>query len=169
VIDRPDYGLLIRDRTQVDPSGDEARRGAEIGAIFTVDAGGNPVDHASTVVYRPGAGLDGESHLDGSPVDLDETGRCVTEPPADRTTPLGGGDLLVELPDETGDTTIGPGERIAIVEWAADNCGDSEGDADEYDVALCVSETDSLGVDDCEDPFLESATGYIETAPRSDN
>ncbi|MFB6374802.1 MAG: hypothetical protein ABEN55_17150, partial [Bradymonadaceae bacterium] len=89
VIARRDYdGLLIRDRTEVAASGPQSRRGAEIGAVFLAADDGTPTHHARTVAdgYRPGAGLGGDSHLDGRSVDLDGSGECVTTPLADHTT-----------------------------------------------------------------------------------
>ena len=165
-------GLMIRDRTEVSEMGPEARRGAEVGAIFVT--GDSPEDrrHARTVMggYRPESGLDGTSHIDGREVALDETNECVTPPLADHTTPLGGGDLVVEFPAPSDDTaSIAPGDEVAIVEWAADNCGDSDGDVDEYDVYLCVTETGPLGPNDCDERIAEGATGYTTVTPRPES
>jgi len=161
-------GLLIRDRTDLaGQSGGDDRYGAEIGAIYLADDEGAPVGSARTVQYTPGGNLEGESHLDGAAPSLTDDRQCVAEPLVDRTTPLGGGDLLVEFVDESGQTLeIGPDQQVVTIEWAQRNCGNSADDVDTYSVFWCESESGKLEVDDCTEQLASSATGRIAVIPR---
>lgn len=168
IVEEGREGLLIRDRTDLaDQSGSDSRYGAEIGAVYLADSDGTPVGYARTVQYSPGGDLGGESHLDGAEPSLTEDERCVTGPLAEGTSPLGGGELLVEFVDQAGRTLdIAPDQRVVIIEWAESNCGDSVDDTDAYDVSFCESTSGRLEVEDCTEPLESSASGRTVLVPR---
>lgn len=168
IVEYARQGLLIRDRTDLaGQSGTDDRYGAEIGAVYLADGNGAPAGYARTVHYEPGGDLDGESHLDGSAPSLTEDRQCVTAPVAERTTPLGGGELLVEFVDETGQTLeIAPDQQVVIIEWAQRNCGNSADDSDTYEVAWCESESGRLEVEDCTRQLASAASGRTVVTPQ---
>lgn len=161
-------GVLIRDRTDLaGQSGSDHRYGAEIGAVYLATDGGAPVGYARTVHYAPGGDPNRESHLDGAEPSLTEDRQCVREPLTERTTPLGGGNLLVEFVDETGQTLeLASDQQVVVIEWAQENCGNSADDSDTYKVSLCESESGRLQLDDCTEQITSSASGRTMFTPR---
>lgn len=168
IVEYPREGLLIRDRSDLaGQSGGDDRYGAEIGAVYLADDDGAPVGFARTVDYAPGGDLGGDSHLDGAAPALTDDRQCVTEPLAERTTPLGGGDLLVEFVDEAGEILeIAPDQQVVVIEWAEANCGNSADDSDTYDVSFCESESGRLELEDCTEQLTSSTSGRTVVTPR---
>ena len=174
VIAENHYGLVVRDTTEgVDPDnpGEDGGPGADIAAVFLVDSSGRPSGFAATVALERGNGAEGPaSHITGQKPRLDASGECVDGGFDASTTSLGGrgGRLLVDFRGPRGESIeIERGQRVRVVEWGSENCGAAGAD-DEYEVALCVSETNTLDLErDCQAmPLVEQRSGFAEFVAR---
>ncbi len=168
IVEERRAGLLVDDLTDPeDESTPEQRRGAEIGAIYLAGDSGEPTAFARTIAYEPGGGLEGASHLEGDPPRLSDDRQCVEPPLEEATSPLGGGQLLVEFVDADGQAVeIEPDQEVVVIEWAHDNCGQSLDDADTYNVSYCVSSSATLETEDCDDRLASEASGRTVVVPR---
>ncbi len=161
--------ILIRDRTPRVKVDEQNHPGTIVSAVFVRDAGGSIVGYGNTLEFVSGA-VDGASlvgHLDGQPVELDESGQCVSGNEA-AMSPLGGegGYYLVGFVDYRGEPiALGQGWKVIVIGWSS-QCSDEADplyEAGEYDVSLCVSSTVSVANFDADcQKFDGEASGYAE-------
>lgn len=166
------YSVVLRDQSDNDRS-DDGAAGADIAAAFVTGPSGR-VDEAygwaRALVYRPAGGADGTSHLDGTPVSLDDSGRCVDGSFDETTTSLGGqgGLMLMNFVDDAGNAVeINGDTRIIVIEWG-ENCGVDAAPRDEFEAYLCISESERIEPDrDCTHR-LGTGSGYSTFTPDLD-
>lgn len=160
--------LLIRDLTPRILVEEEGHPGTVLNAVFVRDENGSIVGYGDTLVFVSGAdGMEYPGHLDGQPVQLEESGQCVAGvEPAMSALGGQGGYYLVSFVDSQG-VRVSPGEgwKIIVIAWS-ESCGVVGGPqivSGEYNVSLCVSLVDQAPdlESDCS-PLGERASGYAE-------
>lgn len=137
--------VLIHDRTPRAWVDEQNHPGTVVSAVFVRDQGGSIVGYGNTIAFVPGV-VDEEQaggHLDGQPVQLDESGQCVAgDDPAMSALGGEGGYYLVGFVDYRGARiALGQGWKVIVIGWSA-QCGgelDFQQESGEYDVSLCVS------------------------------
>ncbi len=161
--------VLIRDHTPRELVEEQNHPGAVVSTIFVRDEGGSIVGYGDTLSFKSGMVNSDQTdgHLDGQPVQLDESGQCVAGDNSSMSSLGGeGGYYLVSFVDYRGSRIVlGEGWKIVVIAWSA-QCGNEMNfppESGEYDVSLCVSP--SATVDNFETDCQKiggNVSGYAE-------
>lgn len=160
--------LLIRDLTPRVLVEEEGHPGTIVNAVFVRDENGSIVGYGDTLALVSGTdGMEQSGHLDGQPVQLEESGQCVAgAEPAMSALGGEGGYYLVSFVDSQG-ARISPGEgwKVIVIAWS-ESCGgagEPQPALGEYRVSLCVSVVNQVpDLDSDCSPLGAQASGYAE-------